>query len=112
TSLYSLVTDLAGVVNARSNTTRVEAISFGDHLEFQSLNLAAAGSNVQIEATSPSESLVSLSSPQEFFLDTEATGYLVLTVTNAIGVGDWLSLTVTKTNGTQISLSVTNSSST
>ncbi|HSU52902.1 MAG TPA: hypothetical protein VLT36_02445 [Candidatus Dormibacteraeota bacterium] len=112
TSLYSLVTDLAGVVNARSNTTRVEAISFGDHLEFQSLNLAAAGSNVQIEATSPSESLVSLSSPQEFFLDTEATGYLVLTVTNAIGAGDWLSLTVTKTNGTQISLSVTNSSST
>jgi uncharacterized protein (TIGR03790 family) len=112
TTLCSLVRDLAGVVNAQSNTTRIEAIPFGDRLELQSLDVATPGSNVVIKATSAPGSLVSPSSPQEFFLDTEATGYLVLTVTNATSLGDWLSLAVTKTNGTQISLSVTNSGST
>ena len=70
------------------------------------------GSNVLIKAISPPGSLVSSSPPQEFFLDTEATGNLVLAVTNATGIGDWLSLTVTKTNGPQTSLSVTNSGTT
>lgn len=111
-TLYSLVTDLADVVNAQSNTIRIEAIPFGDRLELQSLDVSIPGSNVLIKATSPPGSLVSSSSPQEFFLDTEATGYLVLTVTNTTSLGDWLSLNVTKTNGTQLSLSVTNSGTT
>jgi uncharacterized protein (TIGR03790 family) len=111
-TLYSVVTDLAAAVNAQSNTTRIEAIPFGDRLELQSLDVSTPGSNVLVKATSPPESLVSWSSPQGFCLDTEATGYLVLTVTNATSLGDTLNLAVTKTNGTQISLSVTNSGTT
>src|SRR5262249_46069612 len=42
------------------------------------------------------------------FLDTVATGYIGLTVTNSVAQGDWLQIQVTKTNGALISLSVTN----
>ena len=45
------------------------------------------------------------------FLDSIATGYHYLLVSNPPAVGDWLQLVVTKTNGNNVTLSVTNTTS-
>ena len=111
----SVVTGLAALLNLRSNTTRVQAYPMGDRLELQSLDATVPGSNVTLSASADIGSaaqLTTLLTPaRPTFLDTAATGYLGVLASNAPVVGDWLKLAFTKTNGTQITLSVTNTSS-
>jgi uncharacterized protein (TIGR03790 family) len=107
-TLYSVVTDLAVLCNSASNSTRVAATAYGDRLEFQSLDLLSPGSNVLLSAQASADSALTPTRSQPVFLDTVAAGYLGIIVTNPTAVGDWLALSVTKTNGAQVSLSVTN----
>ena len=44
------------------------------------------------------------------FLDTIATGYVGIVFTNSTVAGDWIKLAFTKTNGSPVSLGVTNTS--
>ena len=84
----------------------------GDRLELQSLDVTVPGSNVTLSASATLGSaaqLTTLLTPaRPTFLDTTATGYLGVLASNTPVVGDWLQLDFTKTNGTQVTVSVTN----
>ena len=111
-SLRSLTAGLAAALNTESNVTRVLALPTDDRIELQGLDLATPGTSIPVIASASAGSaggvtiLTSASRPD--FLDTIATGYVGLAVTNVVAQGDWLRLQVTKTNGAQISVSVTN----
>jgi len=107
-TLFSVTKGLADAVNNQSNSTQVAALPFGDRLELQSLDVARPGTQVVLSASSTPGSHVFLNPARSNCLDTLATGYLGLTVTNPTSPGDWLLLQVTKANGSQMSLSVTN----
>jgi uncharacterized protein (TIGR03790 family) len=114
-TLASVAAGLAGALNNESNTTKVAAIAAGDRLELQSLDLSTPGSNVLLSASaaagSSSTPTTTLSPARQEFTDTVAAGYLGLavSVSNSTAQDDWLQLQVTKTNGIQVSISVTNS---
>jgi uncharacterized protein (TIGR03790 family) len=111
----SVVTGLAATLNVRSNTTKVQAYPMGDRLELQSLNALVPGGGVTMSASATlgtAAQLTTLVTPTlPTFLDTTATGYLGILASNTPVVGDWLALAFAKTNGTQVTVSVTNTSS-
>jgi uncharacterized protein (TIGR03790 family) len=113
-SLSTVAAGLTAALNAGSNATKVAAFNSGDRIELQSVDLSTPGSNVLLSAStlagSAAQRNVTLSVARANFLDTAAAGYLGLTVTNPTANGDWLRLEVTKTNGTQLSIGVTNTS--
>jgi uncharacterized protein (TIGR03790 family) len=111
----SVVSGLAAALNVRSNTTQVQAYPIGDRLELQSLDASVPGGGVTLSASATigtAPQLTTLLTPSlPAFLDTTATGYLGILASNAPVVGDWLKLNITKTNGAQVTVSVTNISS-
>jgi uncharacterized protein (TIGR03790 family) len=111
-TVASVVTGLASALNARKNSTHVQAYATGDRLELESLNIATPGSSVTLSATAAvgtAAHLTTLLMPaRPTFLDTEAAGHLLVQANNTPGVGDWLQLTFTKTNGVQVTVSITN----
>jgi hypothetical protein len=111
-TLASATAGLAGALNNQSNLTQVSVVAAGDRLELQSLDRSVSGTNVLLStATSVGSSALlntMLSPARPNFLDTEAVGYVGLTVTNLTVEGDWLQLEVVKTNGFQATISVTN----
>jgi uncharacterized protein (TIGR03790 family) len=101
----------ADVLNSRGNSTLVSAAAFGDRIELYSVDPALPGASVTLEAgvTNGTASPATFLTPaRASFLDTVATGYHYLLVTNNPAVGGWLQLVVTKTNGDNVTLSVTN----
>ncbi len=113
-TLASAITNLAAALNAQTNLTQVLALPFGDRLDLQSINAANAGSNVTFNASTAIGSaprLTSfLSTVRPDFLDSSATGYATVLITNNTSVGDWLEIDFVKTNGTLVSIAVTNTS--
>ena len=111
-TLSSAAVGLGGVLNLQSNLTHVAAIPVGDRIELQSLSINVPGSNVIVSASSAMGSatnlMTQLIATRPAFLDTVATGYQVATVWNAPDVGDWLQFTFQKTNGTLVTLAITN----
>ena len=111
-TLGSVATNLANNINLQSNATRVAATARGDRLELHSFDISTPGSNVPLSASSSigsaSQLTTSLAPARPEFLDTVATGYVIFEVTNTMVQGDWLQLQITKTNGAQFSISVTN----
>ena len=111
-TVASVATDLTRALNAQTNFTHVHAWTVGDRLELQSLDPAVPGSHLTLGASTAIGSaaqLTTLLTPaRSTFLDTTATGYLGVLVSNTPAVGDWLQLAFTKTNGTQVTVSVTN----
>lgn len=103
---------LADALNLRSNLTKVAAFPVGDRIELQSLALTVPGNNVTVSASSAigtaAHLTMGLAAARPVFLDTVATGYQVVTIVNAPIVGDWMQLSVMKTNGDVITLAVTN----
>ncbi len=114
-TVASVATGLAAALNAQAGSTRVTAYAVGDRLELQSLDVTLPGSNVTLSAGadigSAAQLTTRLTSARPTFLDTPATGYLGILASNAPVVGDWLQLDFTKTNGTQVTVSVTNDTS-
>lgn len=109
------VTVAAGLANAmagQSNVTQVLAFPAGDRVELQGLDVDVPGSNVTVSAASSVGSAGSLTTfvvaARPNCLDTVATGYQVATFYNAPQVGDWLAVAFMKTNGTSVTLAVTN----
>jgi hypothetical protein len=111
-ALATVAAGLADSLNQQSNVTQVLAFPVGDRIELQSLALSVPGSNVTVVTSSAigsaSNLTTRLTAARPDFLDTIATGYQVVTISNAPIVGDWLQFTFIKTNGTVITLGVTN----
>lgn len=107
-TLASVTAGLGAALNQQSNVTRVAVFPTGDRLELQSLDLLTPGTNVllSVGANSPDTLVLAPARPQ--FLDSIATGAHGITISNAPVQGDWLQLEVTQTNGSQVTLSVTN----
>jgi uncharacterized protein (TIGR03790 family) len=111
-TLTSVASGLAAALNTQSNVTHVLAFPVGDRIELQSLSLYTAGSNVTVAVSNAIGSAASLtarlSAARTNFLDSVARGYQVVTFYNSPAVGDWLQLTLIKTNGVHVTLAVTN----
>ena len=111
-TLFSAATGLAAALNAQTNLTRVQAWAIGDRVQLQSLVLTNAGSNiavsVQTSAGTAGATTVQARASRSAFLDTIATGYVGVLITNTPVAGDWLQCDFLKTNGAHIVLAVTN----
>jgi len=111
-TLASVASGLAGALNAQSGVTKVMAYPAGDRIELQSLAVTVPGTNVTVSVGSAIGSASALTThltpARPTFLDSVALGYQVVTILNAPSVGDWLQVTFVKTNGTTITLGVTN----
>jgi len=114
-SVASAASGLADALNAQTNATQVLALDAGDRIELQSLSLTAPGSSVSLSAGTSAgtagQLTTWLSPARPTFLDTSATGYLGVLVSNSPAAGDWVELTFTKTNGAQVVVAVTNTTS-
>ncbi|MGD0816311.1 MAG: TIGR03790 family protein [Verrucomicrobiota bacterium] len=113
-TLASVAAGLADVLNSGSNSALVSATVYGDRIELQSMNPALPGASVTLSAnTTHGDALPAtfLTPALPTFLDTIATGYHNLLVSNPPTVGDWLQLEVEETNGNKVTLSVTNANS-
>ena len=114
-TVASCAVGLATAADAQIGSTHVLAYVAGDRLEFQSLDVTGPGSNVTLSASaavgSASQTTTLPTPAQPAFLDTAATGYLSVLASNTPVVGDWLQLAFTKTNGTPVSVSITNMAS-
>jgi uncharacterized protein (TIGR03790 family) len=108
----TIAANLADALNGETNTTEVMAYAVGDRIELQSQALYTPGSNVTLSAGAGLGTgavlTTGLNAARPAFLDTTATGFLYLGVENPPAVGDWMQLTVLKTNGVSATLAVTN----
>jgi len=111
-TLATAASGLANAMNLQTAVTHVMAFPVGDRIELQSLSVNVPGSNATVSASSAiglaSRLTTQLTAARPTFLDTVATGYQMVTINNAPSVGDWLQYTFTKTNGTTVTLGMTN----
>jgi uncharacterized protein (TIGR03790 family) len=113
-TISSVACGLADVLNSASNSTLVGATALGDRIELRSLDPTLPGAGVTLSvsttnSTAPPATFLTPARPG--FLDSIATGYHYLLASNAPAVGGWLQLVVNKTNGNNVTLSVTNTAS-
>ena len=108
----SVAISVAAALTAATNTTRVVAYPVGDRIELQSLDPAPPGSQMSVSTTTAagtaSARTTFLTPARTDLLDGTATGYHYQRIDNATNVGDWIQLQFTKTNGTVVTVSVTN----
>lgn len=113
-TIRSVVSNLVLRLNttAYSNATKVVAFAHGDRIELQNMNLNASGSNVLVTTSNyiGTATLLTtfLSASRSNFLDTPARGLREFAVVGQVVAGDYLRLTVTRTNGAVTMVSVTN----
>ncbi len=117
-TVASVTSGLVSQINQPQNlsATRVQAYTHGDRIGLQSTDITSQGDHIAIEVTNSIGTAAALttffSASRTDLLDTIAYGLRGFSVTNAPHAGDYLQLTVTKTNGTQVILAVTNSPAT
>jgi uncharacterized protein (TIGR03790 family) len=118
-TVKSVASGLADVLNqpAYASQSKAQATAFGDRILLQGTDITTPGAQIPV---SVSNSIGSASALTTFvaasatnFLDTVAYGYygsdgVGFLAANPPSVGDYLQLVVTKTNGTQVILAVTN----
>jgi uncharacterized protein (TIGR03790 family) len=113
-TVASVAAELADALNGQTNVTQVQAHPYGDRLELDSLDLTSAGSNLLLSVSATAGSAPNLTTlvtaARPAFLDTIASGDHYVLVSNTPAVGDWLQLTVTKTNGIAFNFAATNTS--
>jgi hypothetical protein len=111
-SLASVANGLAAALTSRENATGVQAVPVGDRLVLRSQNVATLGNQISVRAGAAkgaSGILTSFATAAEpTFLDSTAYGFHLVQASNDPVVGDWLQLVIIKTNGTQVTLAVTN----
>jgi uncharacterized protein (TIGR03790 family) len=114
-TVASAAAGLAAALNAHANSTHVQAYPMGDRIQLQSLRESVPGGSVTLSTGTASGSAPQLTTlltaARPTFLDTSATGYVQILVGNAPQVGDWLQFRFTKTNGVQVTVAVTNTTS-
>ena len=121
-SLQSVASNLTLRLNASAftNATKVVAFAHGDRIELQSLDLARAGTATTLVTSNylgaASFLTTRAKAARPDFLDRVAQGLRSYVVTNALGsnlpTGSWLQAMVFKTNGSVVTMAVTNASST
>jgi len=115
-SLRSIASNLVLRLNrpTYSNATRMVAFAHGDRIELQGLNVATPGADLSVTVSNHIGSAAVLTTfiaaSRTNLLDTTAYGLREFTVAGALVIGDYLELTVTKTNSTSFSVAVTNQS--
>ncbi len=114
-TLQSVVSNLTLRLNqtSYSNATKVQAFAYGDRIELRSLDRAKPGSQTSLVVSnsvgSASVLATFLAANTGSFLDTIAYGVRGYTnIGGAPAIGEYLQLTVTKTNGTVVTLGITN----
>jgi uncharacterized protein (TIGR03790 family) len=114
-TLDSIAAGLASVLNTGTNLTKVAAYASGDRIELRSTDLSRTASQLGLAASSTGNSgdaLTTFLTPDGAgFLDSVAYGIEFFSVTNNPNVGDYLQLSVTKTNGAVVSVAFTNTAS-
>ncbi len=114
-TLASVTGGLTEAINTEANTnaTRVRAIAHGDRIELQSLELGRSGEAITLVAEgnpgSAAAQTTFIQPARSDFLSTVARGRRAYAVTQAVQPDSYLQLDIIKTNGTSITLSVTNS---
>jgi uncharacterized protein (TIGR03790 family) len=117
-SLRSIASNLTLRLNATaySNATKVVAVTFGDRIELRSMNLTVPGSNVTVTVSNHIGAATALTSrlhaSRTNLLDTIASGRRKFAFVGQLVVGDYLRVTITKTNGLVVNVAVTNQSPT
>jgi uncharacterized protein (TIGR03790 family) len=111
-TLKSVTAGLTSVLNSSSNTTKVRAFAHGDRIELRSFDATKRGVQIPVTVSNSVGTASALttfvSTPASTMLDTVAAGVRSYTITNMPESGDWLQLTVIKTNGQTVSVAVTN----
>lgn len=116
-TILSVVSNLVSTLNdsTYSNATLASAIAFGDRVELHSMNLTKPGSQVSLSVSNSPGTGSALTTfaaaSRAGFLDTVAYGiqsYEIENTATNVPVGDYLQLSVTKTNGTVVNVAVTN----
>ena len=114
-TLPDVAKGLAAAMNAQTNSTKVQADSTGDRIILRTLDAAQAGSAVSLTASaavgSAAQLTTQVTAAQPAFVDSAAVGDLTLLASRAPMAGDWLRVDFIKTNGTLVTVSVTNSAS-
>jgi len=108
-TLESLARELASNLSAPGS---IRATAHGDRVELQGLELGTSGGQIGLSASSDDpqgDGLTAfVTASGASCLDTEAFGYRSYVLTNPPAIGDFLELTVTKTNGQVVVVAVTN----
>ncbi len=117
--ISSVAAGLTGILNqpAYQTQSKVQATAYGDRIVLQGTDLNTPGSQIPVNVNAAAGSAPALTTfitaSQTSLLDTVAYGYYGsdgtgFSAANPPNVGDYLQLVVTKTNGTQVTISVTN----
>ncbi len=113
-TIKSVAAGLAAVLNQTTYIlqSKAHAIAYGDRIGLRFTDINTPGAQIPVNASaamgsaSTRTTLVTASATN--FLDTVAYGLGGFSAANAPNVGDYLQMVVTKTNGTQVTLAVTN----
>jgi uncharacterized protein (TIGR03790 family) len=118
-TVKSVASGLAGLLNqpAYASQSKAQATAFGDRIELQFTDINTPGAQITVSVSNAIGSASALTTfvaaSTTNFLDTVAYGCygsdgVGFLAANPPSVGDYLQLVVTKTNGTQVILAVTN----
>jgi uncharacterized protein (TIGR03790 family) len=114
-TIASVASGLADVLNQPAYVlqSKAQAVAWGDRIGLQFTDINTPGSQIPVNAGTAIGSASGLTTfvaaSMTNYLGSVAYGLCVLSVSNVPGVGDYLQLIVTKTNGTQVVVTVTNS---
>jgi hypothetical protein len=118
-TIKSVAAGLAGLLNqpAYAGQSKEVATAYGDRIELQYTDISTLGVQIPVSVSNAIGSASALTTfvvaSETNFLDTVATGYYGsdgtgFSAANPPNVGDYLQVVVTKTNGTQVTLTITN----
>jgi uncharacterized protein (TIGR03790 family) len=113
-TIKSVAADLADVLNQPAYVlqSKAQAIAYGDRLGLQSTDTNTPGGQISVSVSNSIGIAAALTTgigaSQTNFLDTIAYGLRNFVITNAPQTNSYLQIAVTKTNGTEVTLSVTN----
>ncbi|HEX4343543.1 MAG TPA: TIGR03790 family protein, partial [Verrucomicrobiae bacterium] len=95
-----------------TNTAKVQAFHFGDRIELRSVDINTPGALVSLSVSNSVGTATDLrtfaSAAHSSFLDTTAWGYRSYIISGSVASNDFLHLSVTKTNGTVVTVTATN----
>jgi hypothetical protein len=114
-TITSVASGLADVLNqpAYAGQANMQATAFGDRIVLQSTDIYTPGGQIPVTVSNSIGTAAVLTAgvwaSQTNFLDSIAYGLGNFVITNTLPTNSYLQIVVTKTNGTEVTLSVTNS---
>jgi hypothetical protein len=114
--IKAVTSNLVGVLNLTANTnlTKVSAFAHGDRIELRSFDFSKSGSQVSVSVSNSigtgTAFTTRIRSSRTNFLDTVASGIRGFQITGNPAMNNYLQFVITKTNGSMVSLGVTNTS--